>query len=91
MLVQYVLQNLRFGLVESLYYLAPCAALALFSASMLLELPAMRSNNALDQVAAHPMLFFFAGTLGVGVHFLSFLVVQVRSSVVRVAVHSKRR
>lgn len=54
--------------------------MALFSASMLLELPAMQRNNAWEQIAAHPFLFFAAGTLGVGVHFLSFLVVQATNS-----------
>lgn len=73
-------QNLKFSIVESQFYLAPCAALALFSASILLEMPAMQRNNAWDQIAAHPFLFLAAGTLGVGVHFLSFLVVQVTNS-----------
>lgn len=48
---------------------------------MLLELPSMLRNNAWEQVAAHPCLFLAAGTLGVGVHFLSFLVVRITSSV----------
>lgn len=40
----------------------------------------MRRHGAFAQVAAHPFLFLAAGTLGVGVHFLSFLVVQVTNS-----------
>lgn len=40
----------------------------------------MRRHDAFAQIAAHPFLFLAAGTLGVGVHFLSFLVVQVTNS-----------
>lgn len=75
------MQSLKFSIVESQYYLAPCAAVALFSLSMLLEVSSMQRHKAWEQIVAHPFLFLAAGTLGVGVHFLSFLVVQATSSV----------
>lgn len=90
-LVQYLLKSLKFSIVESQYFLAPCSALALFSASMLLEFPSMNRNDAWAQVAAHPYLFLAAGTLGVGVHFLSFLVVQVTNSGERAGGAAERR
>lgn len=75
-----ITQSLKFSIIESQYFLAPCAALALFSASVLLEFPSMHRHNAWEQIAAHPFLFLAAGTLGVGVTFLSFLVVQMTNS-----------
>lgn len=80
-LVQKFLQSLRFGIVESQYYMAPAGAVCLMGASILTEYKSMHANGAFAQLTAHPALFFFAGTLGVGVNFLSYLVVQQTNSV----------
>lgn len=68
------------SLIESQYFLAPCAAAFLFLASAVLEMPNMQRSNAWGQILAHHTLFMSAGILGVGVHFLTFFVVQVTDS-----------
>jgi hypothetical protein len=77
---RYNLQSLKFSVVESQFYLAPCAALALFTAFVLIEMPSMQQLKAWQQIVSHPFLFLAAGTMGLGVHFLSFLVVQITNS-----------
>lgn len=80
-LVQNFLQSLRFGIVESQFYMAPAGAVCLMGASVLTEYKVMYANGAFAQMVAHPALFFLTGTLGVGVNFLSYLVVQQTNSV----------
>lgn len=80
-LVQKFLQSLKFGVLESQYFLAPAGAVCLMGASMLTEFPSMSREGAFGTIQAHPLLFFCAGTLGVGVHFLGFMVVQQTNGV----------
>lgn len=80
-LVQRFLKSLRFGVVESLYFMSPAGAVCLLCASIVSEFPSMHRNGAFAQVASNPILFATAGMLGVGVHFLSFMVVQRTNSV----------
>ena len=80
-LTQYLLKNLKFSVIESQYYLAPAGAMCLFTASFISEFPTMQKQGAFEQVAAHPGLFLSAATLGLGVHFLCFLVVQSTNSI----------
>lgn len=74
-------QNLKFGIIEGQYYLAPAGAVCLFGASLVLELPSMLEKGAFSQIGSHPGLFVVAGTLGLGVQFMTFLVVQATNSV----------
>lgn len=80
-LVPKFLQSLRFGIIKSQYYMAPAGAVCLMGTSVLTEYRSMHQNGAFAEMMAHPALFFFAGTLGVGVIFLCYLVVQQMSSV----------
>ena len=78
---QFFLQNLRFGVVESLYILAPASGGWLLLAASIFELPSMLANDAFAVLWAHPMIFVVAAGLGLGINSLSFLVIQHTSSV----------
>merc|ERR1712224_524856 len=62
-LTQFLLQNLKFGIVEGQYILAPATALSLIVASVVFEGKAIIENNSLSIVLANPVQFFFAATL----------------------------
>lgn len=80
-LTQFLLQNLKFSVIEGQYILAPATALSLIVASLVLEGRAMIKNNSLAIVLSHPLQFFFAATLGLAVNLLSMAVVKVTNSV----------
>lgn len=80
-LTQFLLQNLKFSVIESQYILAPASALSLTLASLIFEGRAMIADNSLAIVLAHPLEFFLAGTLGLVVNLLSMSVVKVTNSI----------
>lgn len=80
-LTQKLLQNLRFSVVESQFYLAPVSALWLFSASAVHEMPRMLRTRAWLIPLAHPLPFCASAVLGCAVSFCSFLVIQATNSV----------
>jgi hypothetical protein len=61
---QYLLQNLKFGIVEGQYYLAPAGAICLLSVAMLMEVPKMVSTKKYMLMWEHPFLFLGAASLG---------------------------
>lgn len=79
-LTQFLLQNLKFGVVEGQYVLAPASAFWLFLASFCYELPHMIENKAFDTISEHPATFLAASTMGLGVNFLTYFVIQATSS-----------
>lgn len=80
LMTQFLLQNLKFGVVETQYVIAPASAFWLFLASGVFELQDMLAADAFGIMLAHPMPFIMASMLGLGINFLSFLVIQVTSS-----------
>jgi drug/metabolite transporter (DMT)-like permease len=79
-LTQFFLQNLKFGVVEGQYVLAPASAFWLFLASFVYEFDSMRKTGAFSVVASNPLLFLAASSMGLAVNFLSYLVIQSTSS-----------
>lgn len=77
---QFFLQQLKFGVVEGQYVLSPASAFWLFLASYLFEYSKMVENNAFDTIANNKVLFVLASIMGIGVNFLSYLVIQYTSS-----------
>ncbi len=75
-----MLKNLKFGVIEGLYVLAPASAIWLFTASFLIEFRKMIENNAFNIIAENPMTFIIASFMGLGVNFFSYLVIQATSS-----------
>ncbi len=80
-LTQKLLSNLKFGVVEGQYYMAPISALWLFSAAAFWELPRAMRTDAMSVPLAHPWLFMLSATLGIAVNFCTFLVIKATSSV----------
>lgn len=60
--------------------LAPASAFWLFSASAIYEFPAMREANAFAIIVQNPWTFLAASTMGLGINYLSYLVIQATSS-----------
>lgn len=77
---QYFLQQLKFGVVEGQYVLSPASAFWLFLASYIFEYSKMIETNAFSTVQNYYMVFAVASVMGIGVNFLSYLVIQYTSS-----------
>ena len=81
-LAQKLLQNLKFGVIEGQFFMAPVSALWLCGASALVELPrALRSRHAWSVVADEPLLFLTSAALGFAVNIATFLVIKSTNSV----------
>ena len=79
-LTQFLLQNLKFGVIEGQYVLAPATAFWLFLTSAFYEFPAMMKAGAFTTIFMNPLTFLAASTMGLGVNFLTYLVIQATSS-----------
>jgi hypothetical protein len=77
---QFFLQQLKFGVVEGQYVLAPASAFWLFLASFIYESKAMYEKNALGTITSNIPIFIIASFMGIGVNYLSYLVIQSTSS-----------
>ena len=80
LMTQFLLQNLKFGVVEGQYVLAPATALWLGIASLWFEGERMMADEAFSVMAANPSAFVVASCLGLAVNFLAYLVIQATSS-----------
>lgn len=79
-LTQFVLQNLKFGVTEGQYVLAPPSAVWLLITSMVFEFNDMYEKKAWLIIYENPLMFLCASSLGLGVNFLSYFVIQATSS-----------
>lgn len=80
-LTQKLLQNSKFTVTEGLYFLAlPCFYLLLVFGAIL-EVPHMLQNGHHRLLQTHMVWFLASGSLGIVANYLSFVVVQVTSSV----------
>jgi len=80
-LTQYLLTNLKFGIIEGQYFLAPAGALCLFTGSLVMEGGSMMEKQAYHLIWDHWWLFLGASFLGLGIQFLALLVIQAVGSV----------
>lgn len=67
-------------MVEGQYVIAPASAFWLFLASAVFELQEMRERGAFGIMLRNPLPFALASCLGLAINFLSYLVIQVTSS-----------
>jgi hypothetical protein len=79
-MTQYFLQQLKFGVTEGQYVLAPACAFWLFLASFIFEWPTMLEKEGWRVIVQHPFHFLLASSLGIGVNFISYYVIQYTSS-----------
>lgn len=79
-LTQYFLQQLKFGVLDSAYHIAPASAFWLFLASGLFEVPRMMEHQDYKILFEHPRYFLLSGCMGVGVNFISYFMIQCTSS-----------
>jgi drug/metabolite transporter (DMT)-like permease len=79
-ITQFFLQQLKFGIIEGQYVLAPASAFWLFLASVIFEFPTMIECNAFVIVINNPRYFIAASFMGIGVSFITFFVIQATSS-----------
>lgn len=79
-LTQHLLQQLKFGVVEGQYVLAPASAFWLFLASLCFESYSMVTTGAFQLLLRNFHYFFIASMLGVVVNFMAYAVIQNTSS-----------
>ncbi len=77
---QFLLQNVKMGVVESQVVLAPAAAFWLFIASAIYEFPTMYEKGAFLILFDNMGYFIAASGMGIGVNFISNMVIQHTSS-----------
>eukprot|EP00606_Chrysophyceae_sp_TOSAG23-5_P001288 GSChrysophyteH2.ASY1.ANO1.890.1 assembled CDS len=80
LMTQFLLQNLKFGVIEGQYVLAPATAFWLMSASFFYEGSAMYENGAFAIITENFYTFLLASCMGLCVNFMSYLVIQATSS-----------
>mmetsp|Transcript_56124 Transcript_56124/g.162568 ORF Transcript_56124/g.162568 Transcript_56124/m.162568 type:complete len:421 (+) Transcript_56124:64-1326(+) len=80
-LMQLLLQDSKFSLIEGMYVLAPPGALCLVSAAAVLEWRDMWSSGRYTIILENPWDFLGASTLGLAVNFVTMFLVQLTSSV----------
>ena len=78
--MQYLLGNLKFELMEGVYYFTPASFLWLLLFIVPLELGTMSDEGALNIVLDNPFTFATAAMLGFFVNLLSFGVIKSTSS-----------
>lgn len=79
-LTQFLLKDLKMGVIEGQYVLAPATAFCLFFASAGVEVPHMIKTGQYSALANFPLLFAVSAVLGIIVNFLSYFVIQLTSS-----------
>jgi hypothetical protein len=80
-LQQWLLKNLKFGVIEGQYYMAPASALCIFLGSAIFEAPSMIETGDYNLITKHWVLFLLASTLGLAINLCSFLVISLTSGV----------
>ncbi|CAE8626215.1 unnamed protein product [Polarella glacialis] len=75
-LTQLILSSRKFSVVEGQYILAPVVSACLLIGGSFTELPHAWESGALRAPLEYPLLFLWAAVLGIGVNYLSYLVIQ---------------
>ncbi|GAB5369674.1 hypothetical protein AAMO2058_001425600 [Amorphochlora amoebiformis] len=76
---QKLLRNLKFTVVENLYYVTPAAVMWVLLAAIFLEFPRMESKH-LAIVRDNYKIFIIAGCLGIGVNTINSVVIKFTGS-----------
>jgi drug/metabolite transporter (DMT)-like permease len=79
-LTQYLLKDLKLGVVESQYFLSSSTAMCLFTASALTEIPQMIQARGFYILYEQFGVFALAASLGILVNYLTYFVIQLTSS-----------
>jgi drug/metabolite transporter (DMT)-like permease len=79
-LTQFLLKQMKFGVVEGQYVLAPASAFWLFVASAIFEFPQMYESNAILIMLENANFFLLASAMGVIVNFMAYSVIQSTNS-----------
>jgi drug/metabolite transporter (DMT)-like permease len=79
-LTQYALQDCRFTLLESQYFLAPAGAVCLLLVSWFFEREKLLASGDLAKLHDNPGTFLVCGSLGFGVQMLTSSVIKLTSS-----------
>lgn len=80
--IQFVLQNRKFSVVEGMYYMAPAAAVWLLAAAAVLEVPVLISSGDYTIIQDQWQLFALAAVLAIILNFASFWTVKVTSGII---------
>ncbi|CAE8711464.1 unnamed protein product [Polarella glacialis] len=75
-LTQLILSSRKFSVVEGQYILAPVVSACLLIGGSFTELAHAWESGALRAPLEYPLLFLWAAVLGIGVNYLSYLVIQ---------------
>jgi hypothetical protein len=78
--LQYLMGNLRFELIEGLYVMAPASLAFLMLGIFAFEFKALNEENGLSKIAANPGKYLLAAFLGFLVNFLTLGVIKSTSS-----------
>jgi len=79
-LTQKILQHHKFSVLEGMYLTAPASGLCLLVGGSLLESQALIEAGHHWIPFEHPAGFFWSAALGVGINFISFLVMRLTSA-----------
>lgn len=79
-LTQFLLKDLKMGVVESQYFLSSSTAMCLFTASALTEIPQMIEARGFYILYDQIGVFVLAASLGILVNYLTYFVIQLTSS-----------
>lgn len=77
---QKVLQNLRFDVIETLYYVTPASAGCVFLAASVMEFPFMEAGEIRDTIFTNRKVFATAGILAVSTNLVNWFVIQRASA-----------
>ena len=77
--LQYLLGNLKFELIEGLYWFSPASLACLFIGIMWLEMPAFVRENGVGKIMESPSLYICAALLGFLVNYLTLGVIKSTS------------
>jgi len=90
-LTQFFLQDLKLGVIEGMYYMAPASSFWLFLASIFLEAPLiMKEEGWVGKLWSISYMFVAAGIMGLIVNFVSYSFIRLTSSLTLKVVTSVR-
>ena len=79
-LTQFLLKDMKLGVIEGQYVLSPASAACLFLMSAFVEVPVMLQTGDYRALLRHPWEFAAVSLCGLVINFLSYFVIQLTSS-----------
>ena len=79
-LTQFLLKDMKLGVVEGQYVLSPASAICLFVMSAFVEMPTMLQTGDYRALHRHVWEFVAVSLCGLVINFLSYFVIQLTSS-----------